>query len=152
MRSILTGSVLSLLGAAVPFPLTAQEPAPPAAPKAAATVEAPRPAAAYLVVFSLGPAWDRAKPPAEQSGFREHGRNLKRLRDEGRITLGARYSDKGMIVLRAESETAARGEIASDPGVRAGLFTFEVNALQPFYAGCLETPGPAKAASERPPS
>ncbi len=150
MRSIVAGGVLALLFAAVPFPLAAQEPAfPPEAPKAA-PAEAPRATAAYLVVFSLGPAWDRAKPPAEQAGFHEHGRNLKRLRDEGRIALGARYADKGMIVLHAGSEAAARTEIASDPGVLAGLFTFEVNELRPFYAGCLETGGPANAGGGRP--
>lgn len=95
--------------------------------------------ALFLVQFSLGPAWDPAKGPAEQDAFAEHSGNLGRLRGEGRIVLGARYSDKGMIVLRAATEEAARAEIEADPGVVAGIFTFELHALAPFYGGCLDT-------------
>lgn len=89
----------------------------------------------FLVVFSLGPAWDKAKPPPEQTAFREHGANLKRLRDAQRIAMGARYADKGMIVLRAASEAEARAEIAADPGVKAGIFTFELDEMRVFYPG-----------------
>jgi uncharacterized protein YciI len=91
----------------------------------------------FLVVFSLGPQWVAGKPPGEQSSFREHGQNLKRLREAGRIVLGARYADKGMIVLRAESEAAARAELEADPGVRSGIFTFDLNELRVFYDGFL---------------
>jgi len=89
----------------------------------------------YLVVFSLGPAWYKGKAPPEQTAFREHGANLKRLRDAKRIAMGARYADKGMIVLRAPSEAAARAEVEADPGVKAGIFTFEVDELRVFYPG-----------------
>jgi len=91
----------------------------------------------FLVVFSLGPGWIAGRPPGEQPSFREHGQNLERLRDAGRIVLGARYSDKGMIVLRAESEAAARAELEADPGVRSGIFTFDLNELRVFYDGFL---------------
>lgn len=94
----------------------------------------------FLVVFSLGPQWVAGKPPGEQTSFREHGQNLKRLRDAGRIVLGARYADKGMIVLRAESEAAARAELEADPGVRAGIFTFDLSELRVFYDGYLGRP------------
>jgi uncharacterized protein YciI len=94
----------------------------------------------FLVVFSLGPGWVAGKPPAEQPSFREHGQNLKRLRDAERIVLGARYADKGMIVLRADSEAAARAELEADPGVKAGIFTFELNELRVFYDGFLGRP------------
>jgi len=107
---------------------------------AAAQQVAEPPAAAprerlYLVIFSLGPAWVAGKPPGEQTAFREHGQNLKRLRDAERIAIGARYADKGMIVLRSETEAAARSEIEADPGVRTGIFTSELNELVPFYSG-----------------
>lgn len=100
----------------------------------------------YIVQFSVGPSWIAEKPPHEQTSFGEHGRNLKRLRDAGTIVLGARYSDKGMIVLRAESEERARTEMSADPGVRAGIFTFELFALRPFYDGCINVE-PARPAS-----
>jgi len=92
----------------------------------------------FLVQFSVGPGWVAGRPPQEQSRFKEHGSNLRRLRDEGRIVLGARYADKGLIVVRFASEEQARAEMASDPGVQAGTFVFEVHQLQPFYDGCLE--------------
>ena len=94
----------------------------------------------FLVVFSVGPAWDPSRPPPEQPRFAEHGRNLKRLRDAGDIVMGARYADKGMIVLRATSADAARAEIANDPGVQAGTFTFEVNEMRTFYPGYVGSP------------
>jgi uncharacterized protein YciI len=108
-----------------------------AADAAASTAEQGRD---FLVVFSLGPQWVAGKPPGEQPSFREHGQNLKRLREAGRIVLGARYADKGMIVLRAESEAAARAELEADPGVRSGIFTFDLNELRVFYDGFLRRP------------
>lgn len=100
-----------------------------------AFAQAPAAEKLFLVVFSLGPAWDKAKPPGEQTAFREHGANLKRLRDARQIAMGARYADKGMLVLRAASEAAARAELEADPGVKAGIFTFDVNELRVFYPG-----------------
>jgi uncharacterized protein YciI len=111
----------------MPFPAAATEPTSPAAAQEKL----------FLVQFSLGPAWTAGKPPQEQPKFEEHGANLKRLRDDGKIVLGARYSDKGMVVLRFASEAQARTEMAADPGVQAGTFTFEVFELRPFYDGCL---------------
>jgi hypothetical protein len=126
-------------------PLAAQAPAGGTALPEPSRTESLAPGKDFLVVFSVGPGWISGKPPGEQAGFREHGSNLKRLRDAGRIVLGARYADKGMIVLRAESETAARTELEADPGVRAGIFTFELNELRVFYDGYLARPGPPKS-------
>jgi ketosteroid isomerase-like protein len=105
--------------------------------------------ALFIVTFSTGPAWAKDKPPAEQPAFAEHGANLQRLRREGRIPLGGRYADKGVIVARFADEAAARRELAADPGVKAGTFTFEVAELRPFFEGCLESavPAPAPAAA-----
>lgn len=116
--------------------------APQGGPEQATTQPAPAPEAApgklFLVQLSLGPAWVAGKPPTEQPSFGEHGRNMKRLRDAGRIEVGARYADKGMLVLRYATENDARTEIAADPGVQAGIFTFELFELQPFYDGCIK--------------
>lgn len=98
---------------------------PPAAP-------APR---LFAVTFTTGPAWDAAKPPAEQAHFREHSANLARLRREGLLLLGARYADKGLIILRAESEEAVRAQLVPDPSVAAGVFHAQVDAFNPFYHG-----------------
>ncbi len=105
----------------------------------------------FIVHFSTGPAWAAGKAPQEQPRFGEHGANLARLRKEGRIALGARFAEKGMIVVRFPTEEAARAEIAADPGVMAGTFVFDIAELRTFYDGCLErraaaTPQPAAPA------
>lgn len=90
-------------------------------------------AADFVVLFTTGPSWDTSKPPAEQTGFKEHSANLRRLRDSGQITLGARYADKGMIILKANDETAARAEFANDPTIAANVFKLEVFPMRFFY-------------------
>ena len=106
--------------------------------------------ALFIVTFSTGPAWAKDKPPAEQPAFQEHGANLQRLRREGRVPLGGRYADKGMIVARFADEAAARRELSADPGVKAGTFTFEVAELRPFFEGCLESPAAPTASAGTP--
>ena len=103
----------------------------------------------FIVHFSTGPSWVAGKPPADQPQFREHGANLKKMRDEGRIALGARFAEKGMIVARFPNIEDARRTIEADPGVRAGTFVFDVAELRPFYDGCL---APAAAAGSALPS
>jgi hypothetical protein len=90
-------------------------------------------AADFVVLFSTGPAWDTSKPPADQTGFKEHSANLRRLRTAGQITLGGRYADKGMIILKAADEASARAEFASDPTIAASVFRLEVFPLRFFY-------------------
>lgn len=98
------------------------------------------PQALFAVEFRTGPAWDPAKPPPEQARFREHSANLKKLRDEGRLLVGARYADKGLIVLAAESREQARAWIDADPAVQAQVFVYELHDFRVFYPGSLGAP------------
>lgn len=112
-------------------------------PAVSANEAAPATAPALLlfaVEFRTGPAWDPAKPPQEQPRFREHSANLKKLRDEGRLQVGARYADKGFIVLAAESLEQARAWIDADPAVQAGSFVYEIHDFRVFYPGSLGAP------------
>lgn len=106
----------------------------------------------FLVHFSTGPGWTAGKPPQEQPRFGEHGANLARLRKQGRIALGARFAEKGMIVVRFPTEEAARAEIAADPGVMAGTFVFDIAELRTFYDACLDrrAAGSSTAATPQP--
>lgn len=111
----------------------------------------------YLVEFTTGPGWDTAKPPSAQAGFAGHGANLRRLRDAGVLLYGARYGDKGVVLLRVADEAAARAELAADPAVAAGTFNAAVFEFRPFYPGEVPANGhavaPAEgAAAESPPS
>lgn len=94
----------------------------------------------FAVEFRIGPAWVADKPPNEQLLFGEHSANLRKLREAGALKLGARYSDKGLVVLEAESETAAREMVEADPSVAAGTFVYEIHELSVFYEGALVRP------------
>ena len=91
----------------------------------------------FAVEFRLGPRWDAARPVHEQLHFREHSANLKRLREEGLLRVGARYADKGFIIIAAASEQEVRREIDKDASVQAQVFAYEVHAFQVFYPGAL---------------
>lgn len=94
----------------------------------------------FAVEFRTGPNWDTSKKPNEQAHFREHSANLKRLRDQGHILVGARYSDKGFLVIAAESEPNVRALLETDPSIQNQVFAYEVHPFYVFYPGCVEAP------------
>lgn len=96
----------------------------------------------YVVEFTTGPAWQADKPFHEQAHAVDHSANLRRLREQGILVLGARHGAKGMIVLRTSSEEAAHSEIDQDPAVSAGVFSYTIEEFKPFFGGCVETPNP----------
>lgn len=95
----------------------------------------------FAVEIQTGPGWDAAKPPQAQAFFKEHSAHLKQLRDAGRIRAGARYADKGFLVLEAADESEARTWMEADPSMRAGTFRFTLSEMRVFYPGHL---GPEK--------
>ena len=92
----------------------------------------------FAVEIKVGPNWDGSKAPNEQAFFSEHSANLKRLRDEGHIVMGARYSDIGLIVISAASPEEVTAMMEEDPSVSAGTFVFEVHSFNVFYPGLVE--------------
>lgn len=106
---------------------------------AASAAEAPA-AKLFAVTLTTGPAWDAAKPANEQKFFREHSANLSRLRAENVSVLGGRYGDKGLILIRAADEVAARAELAKDPSIAAGTFQATVEEYRPFQHGDTRPP------------
>jgi uncharacterized protein YciI len=126
-------AALSLLASA-PAALRAQSAA-PSAPASAAPGAEPR---LFAVEIRTGPAWDAAKPPQEQAHFRDHSRHLNRLREQGSIVLGARYGDKGLIVLSAASEAEAHALMQPDPSMQAKVFVYELFEFNVFYGGAVQ--------------
>ena len=74
----------------------------------------------YAVVVRTGPSWDPARPAASQLHFKEHSANIRRLGTEGRLALGGRFGELGMMLVRAGSEAEARALFDADPSVAAG--------------------------------
>jgi uncharacterized protein YciI len=108
-------------------------------PRAFAQAPAPEPAAAERPLFAIeittGPKWDPARPPQEQQHFSAHSANLRRLREAGALVMGARYGDKGLVVLAARDEAEARAMMDDDPSMKAAVFQYQVHAFNVFYGG-----------------
>lgn len=92
----------------------------------------------YAVEIKTGPAWDSVKPAQEQPHFREHSANLKRLRDQGSLVLGARYADKGLVVLQAGSEQEAHAMMQADLSIQNRVFAYELHDFNVFYGGTVQ--------------
>jgi hypothetical protein len=92
----------------------------------------------YIVTYTVGELWDMSKSPAEQRYFKEHGARLGQLRKDGVIKFGARYSDKGMIVIAAGTYVKAKEVVNADVAVQNKLFVADVHPFNIFYDGCLE--------------
>jgi uncharacterized protein YciI len=92
----------------------------------------------FAVEFRTGPGWDKAKPPAEQKHFADHSANLRKLRGDGRIVLGGRYGEVGLVLLRARSEEEARALVQADPSVAAGVFVASIAPFSAFMSGSIE--------------
>jgi hypothetical protein len=94
----------------------------------------------YVVTYTTGPSWNMEKAPSEQPFFNEHSANLGQWRKEGIIKLGARYGEKGMIVISVPSLSHATQLIANDVAVANQLFVADVQRFAVFYDGCVDRP------------
>jgi hypothetical protein len=92
----------------------------------------------YIVTYTTGEKWDTSKSPGEQSYFKEHGARLGQLRKDGVIKFGARYADKGMIIIAAANFNVAKDIVTADIAVQNKLFTADIQRFNIFYDGCLE--------------
>jgi uncharacterized protein YciI len=92
----------------------------------------------FAVEFKVGARWVTGRAPHEQEYFREHSANLRKLREHGSLIMGARYGDKGLVVLSAESESAARAMVEQDPSVKNGTFSYDLHEFSVFYGGSVQ--------------
>jgi uncharacterized protein YciI len=121
---------LVLAGVLVANVAQAQSPVPVAAPDSLSNL--------YAVVITTGAAWDTTRQTHEQEYFKDHSANLRQLRSEGRLVLGARFSDKGFVVLRAASLDEAQALMDRDPSMQHRIFTREIHDFNVFYGGAVE--------------
>ena len=91
----------------------------------------------FAVEITVGAKWDGAKQPHEQALFKEHSANLRRLRESGVLVMGARYADRGLLVVSANSETEVRTMLDLDPSFEAEVFKYRVHPFAVFYGGTL---------------
>jgi len=138
MQTSFTQKLLIALLSLTPLQIFSDDADSPASSQAAST-GATAPAPLFIVHFTIGENWDPNKPAKEQKYFAQHSENLRALRASDKLLLGARYADKGMIILRATDEVEARKLIEQDSTVVHHVFDFTVHPFQPFYDGCIES-------------
>jgi uncharacterized protein YciI len=130
-------AVTALLMAIVlsPAAVFAQAPAAPASAPATPL---------FAAIFTTGPKWDPAKPPGDQPFFRGHSANLAKLRAAGRVVMGARSADVGLVIVNAANEADARTLFEADPSIAAGTFSLNVHRFSVFYPGTVGAPAAPK--------
>jgi hypothetical protein len=71
----------------------------------------------FAVTRAPGPAWDTARTLTEQDGWPEHAAFMNGLAEDGFVVVGGPAGTTGHVLLmvRAESATAARQRLAEDP-------------------------------------
>lgn len=95
----------------------------------------------FLVELTTGPAWDEQLEAGQQSGFAEHSANMQQWRADGRIQLGARAGERGVLLMQAPDAATLSRWLDADPGVERGLFVYRLTAMSVFY------PWPAESGS-----
>jgi uncharacterized protein YciI len=133
-RTVILSMIVCCYAAMLPIPSWAQSPAAPEVPAALQVLPV------FAVEFKTGSLWDKAKPAHEQAHFAAHSANLKLLRDQGRLLLGGRYADKGLLLVAATSADELRAFIEADPAVRNQIFVYELHPFNVFYPGCVGSP------------
>ena len=97
------------------------------------TAEETKPFKQFIVHLETGEKWDTSISPNDQKGFKEHSANMNRLRTEGVIQFGARYSEFGLLIVSVETRDKAIEILDADPGVKSGIFKFRVDPISIFY-------------------
>jgi uncharacterized protein YciI len=122
---LISGAILATaLSQEIPQPAPAKKP------------QGPR--VCQLVLFKLGPAWDKGKPIMQQPGIQEHSTYMTKLVKEGTLVLGGPLmqdvktmaANGAMMILAADSEEIARQILAADPAEISGLI--QITEIRPF--------------------
>ncbi|MCL6267409.1 hypothetical protein [Flagellimonas myxillae] len=92
----------------------------------------------FVALYTLGESWDADKQPHEQAYFKEHSSFLSKLRKEKKISVGARYSDTGMLIIKGSGLQEVKNMLYEDVAIQHKLFKLEIHPFAPFYQGCVE--------------
>lgn len=92
----------------------------------------------FIVLYTIGEKWDTTKLAHEQFYFKEHSSHLSELRKSKKISIGGRYSNTGMIILKAKDQADAKTLILKDASIQNKIFKAEIFPFNTFYNGCVE--------------
>jgi predicted enzyme related to lactoylglutathione lyase len=91
----------------------------------------------FVVHYTTGSKWNKKLDSAQQPFSAAHSRHLTALKKNGTIVFGMRYSDKGMICIKAKNIENAKSIINSDTAVFKQLFKTDIQEADVFYEGCI---------------
>lgn len=91
----------------------------------------------FAMIYTPGEKWNHDITFDEQPFFSEHSKHIQKLRKEGSIVIGGRYSDKGFMLLRAVDSSKAAAVVQKDPSVTNDIFKVELFEFNAFYTGCV---------------
>ena len=83
----------------------------------------------FVAIMSLGPNWEASTTDGTQgSVMREHYDYMRDLYERGVLVVGGPFKRAagGLNLLESEDKDQAAAALSADPGVAAGLFTFEI--------------------------
>ena len=92
----------------------------------------------FAMIYTPGENWNYEITFDQQPFFIAHSKHIQKLRKEGSIVIGGRYSDKGFMLLRAKDSIKAVTIVEKDPSVTNGIFDVELFEFSTFYSGCLQ--------------
>lgn len=92
----------------------------------------------FIVLYTIGENWDTTKQFSQQLYASEHSAHLSELIKTNKISIGARYSDTGMVILKAKDQTEAQKIIHEDLAIQNKIFRTEIHPFYVFYGGCID--------------
>jgi uncharacterized protein len=89
----------------------------------------------YIALIGHGPNWVEGKSVYEQGQpVRDHLTSMRARYEEGSLLLGGPFDRGGGIaVLDVADEAAARTLMDADPGVVAGVMSYELHRLTAYF-------------------
>jgi len=92
----------------------------------------------FVVLYTTGENWVQGKEFQEQLYSSDHSKHLGELMKTGKVSIGGRYSDTGLLLIKAKDESIAQKLITSDPSIEHGIFKAEIHPFEPFYGRYFE--------------
>ncbi|HEX2644576.1 MAG TPA: DUF4440 domain-containing protein [Thermoanaerobaculia bacterium] len=112
----------------------------------------PKMRAYFLALLYKGPAWTPEQTPETARVQEGHMANIRRLAEEGKLTLAGPFEDagdlRGLFVLDAGSIEEARALCATDPAIQAGRLRAEVYTWWSAEGVGVTPPRPSAAEAE----
>jgi len=91
----------------------------------------------FIVHYTTGKNWNKKLDFEAQQYSQSHSKYLSSMKKNKIIVFGIRYSNKGMICIKAKNMNQAKSIVNSDTAVMKQIFATDIQEADVFYDGCL---------------